>query len=123
MPLLRPARLKRQTVPRLCQPCGGPTTADTAVAPAVPLSPLRSVTFTMYNHGSDWNRDKGDFEVVTFMGNRANGTEYVDFLITDGVGSVPKTQPMAGTFIPDGLPGKRPKPVGFGYETRDVKEK
>jgi hypothetical protein len=27
----------------------------------------------MYNHGSDWNRDKGDFEIVTFMGNRAKG--------------------------------------------------
>jgi len=58
--------------------------------------------FTIYNHGSGGHRDKNDSEIVAFMGRRAMGTEYKDFLITDGVGGTPKNSqglnPQAGTF-------------------------
>lgn len=58
--------------------------------------------FTIYCHGSGGHRDKPDKEIVAFMGRRAVGEEYRDYLILDGVGGKPKgsnnPNPMAGTF-------------------------
>ena len=42
--------------------------------------------FSIYNHGSGGHRDKPDDEIVAYMGRYATGEEYVNFLITDGVG-------------------------------------
>ena len=57
--------------------------------------------FTIYCHGSGGHRDKPDKEIVSYMGRRATGTEYKDYLILDGVGGKPSKgnpNPMAGTF-------------------------
>lgn len=57
--------------------------------------------FTIYCHGSGGHRDKPDKEIVSYMGRRAVGTEYQDYLILDGVGGKPSKgnpNPMAGTF-------------------------
>ncbi len=58
--------------------------------------------FTIYCHGSGGHRDKPDKEIVSFMGRRAVGEEYRDYLILDGVGGKPSGKnnpnPMAGTF-------------------------
>ncbi len=58
--------------------------------------------FTIYCHGSGGHRDKPDKEIVSYMGRRATGTEYENYLILDGVGGKPKGKdnpnPMAGTF-------------------------
>jgi hypothetical protein len=58
--------------------------------------------FTIYCHGSGGHRDKPDKEIVSFMGRRAVGEEYGDYLILDGVGGEPSGKnnpnPMAGTF-------------------------
>ena len=42
--------------------------------------------FTIYCHGTGGHRDKSDDEIVAFMGRRATGVEYSNFLILDGVG-------------------------------------
>jgi len=58
--------------------------------------------FTIFCHGSGGHRDKGDKEIVCYLGRRAKGEEYKDYLILDGVGGIPETSgaqnPMAGTF-------------------------
>ncbi|MBI3463744.1 MAG: DUF5621 domain-containing protein [Planctomycetes bacterium] len=58
--------------------------------------------FTIYCHGSGGHRDKPDKEIVAYMGRRATGIEYQDYLILDGVGGKPtgknSPNPMAGTF-------------------------
>ena len=58
--------------------------------------------FTIYCHGSGGHRDKPDKEIVSYMGRRATGTEYNEYLILDGVGGKPSGKynpnPMAGTF-------------------------
>jgi len=58
--------------------------------------------FTIYCHGTGSHRDNNDGEIVTFLGRRAHGEEYRDYLILDGVGKKPKGKnnpnPMAGTF-------------------------
>jgi hypothetical protein len=58
--------------------------------------------FTIYCHGSGGHRDKTDKEIVCYLGRRATGQEYQDYLILDGVGGEPITtraqNPMAGTF-------------------------
>src|SRR5271165_1183227 len=58
--------------------------------------------FTIYCHGTGGHRDKPDKEIVAFLGRRAAGEEYTDYLILDGVGGKPKNKegenPMAGTF-------------------------
>ncbi|MDI1243375.1 MAG: DUF5621 domain-containing protein [bacterium] len=58
--------------------------------------------FTIYCHGSGGHRDKPDKEIVAYMGRRAVGTEYKDYLILDGVGGEApgknNPNPMAGTF-------------------------
>lgn len=58
--------------------------------------------FTIYCHGSGGHRDKPDKEIVAYMGRRAMGIEYQNYLILDGVGGEAKGKhnpnPMAGTF-------------------------
>jgi len=58
--------------------------------------------FTIYCHGTGGHRDKSDDEIVAFMGRRAGGVEYSNFLILDGVAGKPKNKdglnPMAGSF-------------------------
>lgn len=89
--------------------------------------------FTIFNHGSGGHRDKKDDEIVAYMGRRATGVEYENFLITDGVGGKPKRnwkfwkqkagtfQAMAGTFdVADR--DKSPKQLGDPI-TSDPSEK
>lgn len=80
--------------------------------------------FTIYNHGSGGHRDKGDDEIVAFMGRRATGTEYKDYLITDGVGGTPKNKegrnPLAGTFD---VADRNKAPKRGGLRSDDASEK
>jgi hypothetical protein len=75
--------------------------------------------FTIYCHGSGNHRDKPDKEIISFMGRRAMGQEYQDYLILDGVGGLPlspTSTPMAGTFDwadkNRGEKGSKPKELG-----------
>jgi uncharacterized protein DUF5621 len=81
--------------------------------------------FTIYCHGTGGHRDKDDSEIVAFMGRRAKGTEYADYLILDGVAGKPKNKsglnPMAGSFNcadrGKSAKGRTPKELGGGHST------
>lgn len=61
--------------------------------------------FTIYCHGTGGHRDKPDDEIVAFMGRRAIGSEYSNYLILDGVAG--RTQWVIGGGIGKGGFGKR----------------
>jgi hypothetical protein len=61
--------------------------------------PLKQPVFTVFNHGTCASRD-GQGEIVAEFGRVCRGTEYTNFLITDGPGSSPKTAPIPGQFNP-----------------------
>lgn len=73
--------------------------------------------FTIFNHGTDSHRSRTDGEIIAEFGRKAQGSEYKDFLITDGPGAVAKkgaapgeATPLAGTFDPY-TRDKQPKSV------------
>lgn len=65
-------------------------------------------SFTIFNHGTGSHRSRTDGEIVAEFGRAAAGTEYSDYLITDGPGSdaadggavADPSNPMPGTFDP-----------------------
>lgn len=61
--------------------------------------PPKQPVFTIFNHGTNACRD-GEGEIVAEFGRLATGAEYTDFLITDGPGSAPTTNPVPGQFNP-----------------------
>ena len=83
--------------------------------------------FTIYCHGTGGHRDKDDSEIVAFMGRRAMGTEYADYLILDGVAGKPKNKsglnPMAGSFNwadrGKSAKGSTSKELGGGHATKN----
>ena len=57
--------------------------------------------FTILNHGTNSHRSRTDGEIIADFGRNVAGTEYKDFLITDGPGSKGTAKaPMPGTFDP-----------------------
>lgn len=54
--------------------------------------------FTIFCHGTDWNRDKKEPEIVNFFAHNAQGSEYESWLMLDGVGSRNRSGQMAGQF-------------------------
>lgn len=81
--------------------------------------------FTIYCHGTGGHRDKSDDEIVAFMGRRATGAEYSNYLILDGVAGKPKNKdglnPMAGSFNwadrNKSAKGSTSKELGGGHAT------
>ena len=61
--------------------------------------PAKMPVFTIFNHGTNADRDK-EGEIVAEFGRLAMGSEYANYLITDGPGSSPKTAPTPGQFNP-----------------------
>ena len=57
--------------------------------------------FTILNHGTNSHRSRTDGEIIADFGRNVTGTEYKDYLITDGPGSKgTAAAPMPGTFDP-----------------------
>ena len=57
--------------------------------------------FTILNHGTDSHRSRTDGEIIADFGRNMQGSEYDDFLITDGPGSSgTKSDRMPGKFDP-----------------------
>lgn len=54
--------------------------------------------FTIFCHGTGFNRDKGKEEIVNFFGHTTAGKEYEDWLMLDGVGSKTNDGKLAGQY-------------------------
>jgi hypothetical protein len=52
--------------------------------------------FTVYNCGTNFNRERTD-EVIANLASRTEGAENRDWMVTDGVGSKPSSNPLAKT--------------------------
>ena len=61
-----------------------------------------SRVFTVYNCGTNFNRERTD-EIIANLAARTEGGEHRDWMITDGVGSTPSSNPLAMTPGGNGL--------------------